>query len=176
MWIAAPRLDSCLRLHDVVPIEHRDRASVNESERQRIHAAEYYRRYLAQAQHAEQQKIEIGKWLLGTLIVLHGGALVGILQTGAEVRQYLNAAGLYFLVGIVSALICGVFFWLNLHFAANAYDKLAVVRMLSDPAATPTTVEHVRKIKLFMTLAFFFGVISTGLLVSGALALQKHLH
>lgn len=65
--------------------------------------------YLDQIRQANSRGIEITKWLLGSLLILNGGGLVGLMQIAGNGRTVPVHDGSIFVVGLICALVAGYF-------------------------------------------------------------------
>lgn len=69
--------------------------------------------------------IGYGKWLIASMLLIHGGALVAISQLGERAGPVFASAGLWFLVGLLLAIAAGFFAWVNFQIAEREYANLA---------------------------------------------------
>jgi hypothetical protein len=82
---------------------------------------------------------EYGKWLISSLLFLHGAAIGGLLfkWSGTGPPPYL-ASLWWFVLGVVFALGAGLSAWWNFTLAAEQYERWADHRMLNDRTYWPT--------------------------------------
>lgn len=111
---------------------------------------------------------EYGKWLVSSLLFLHGAAIGGLLfkWSGGSAPPYLYALW-WFVFGIVFALATGFSAWGNFTFAADLYNRWADVRMLTNRDHWPQPSTSCA-IKATMWIAILTGVLSTICIVGGA--------
>lgn len=68
-----------------------------------------------------ERQYSYGKWVLASLLTVHGGSLLAISQAGeATVRLY-QACGPLLIYGLAVTLIAGGLAWINFSFATNVY-------------------------------------------------------
>lgn len=116
---------------------------------------------------AFQAQIDYGKWLIASLLLVHGGSIFAIAQLGKDGVQLFLASGPWFVAGIMFALLAGMFTWFNFNFAINAYNQgwVAVVNR-SDPR--PAIEPFIKKARRTMQLAIAFALLSASMIVIGA--------
>jgi len=91
---------------------------------------------------------EYGRWLLGSLFILHGGALFGLftfLGDVADQPELLSAyaaAVWWFLIGLLLAMLSGFFAWMNWSMHSSNYESSANVAMLWDPTQWTGKAPH----------------------------------
>jgi hypothetical protein len=119
-------------------------------------------------EHSMKVQSEYGRWLVSSLLFLHGAAIGGLLfKTGNNgVPPYLSALW-WFVGGIVLALAAGFAAWWNFTFAAQTYFKWADYRMLSDRAYWPKG-EADPRIGWTLRVAVAGGLLSVACLIAGA--------
>jgi hypothetical protein len=120
-------------------------------------------------------QIELGKWLMASLLTLHGGALVGIINLYDRHPRVL-AAGTPFCVGLVLGLSCGFAAYLNASIVADIYDDVADPQWVDNPES----VKPVSNIKHWFATAatvasYTLGVASVVAGCVGAFALRSGL-
>ena len=109
-----------------------------------------------------------GKWLISSLLFLHGAAIGGLLSKWAKDSPppFLNALW-WFVIGIILALAAGFAAWWNFTFLAQRYWEWADFRMLNDRAFWPKA-EQSRAIDGTLWCAVICGVLSVVCLFAGA--------
>lgn len=70
---------------------------------------------------AYSNQAQYGRWILASLLAVHGGGLFAISQAGSASERLFIASGPYLLWGIASALVCGGMAWINFSVAMNVY-------------------------------------------------------
>jgi len=129
-----------------------------------------YEFYLEESRAAQRYQFDLGKWLLASLILVNGGALV-LLADGKKDALMASAAPA-FVSGIVAALLCGLCGWLNAGARESYYD--AYVQPASLRSGDIVTPENTRRqdlqIRLTYWAAFVAGSISAAAFVWGAIA------
>lgn len=105
-----------------------------EQERYRQHAREVYERMKDLRSDSRRYHVEYGKWLIASLLALHGGTIY-IISTLADKQHVFAARALiepatWNMAGIVFILIAGCMAWLNFQFAEQLYDRWSNPAML----------------------------------------------
>ena len=116
-----------------------------EQERYRQHAREVYERMKDLRADSRRYHVEYGKWLIASLLALHGGSIY-VISTLAEKGEAFAAAGLielatWNMAGIVSILVAGCMAWLNFQFAEIHYDHWSDPSMLYRQDKWPGSTE-----------------------------------
>lgn len=65
----------------------------------------------------------LGRWIMASLVVVNGGALLALLNAADKYPGAMMAAGPVFVVGLVLALLGGSVAWLNCNFVTAAADE-----------------------------------------------------
>jgi len=105
---------------------------------------------------------DYAKWFISTLLLLNSGAVAGIFQH-KEIKTYVSSVSL-FGVGIILALLAGLFGWLNLQIAARHY------RLLAKDTLNHTAERSCPKsIVIFRWVATAFATLSVVCLAVGAM-------
>lgn len=143
------------------------------TEEYRFIAKEHYQKLLSQRDKSVQSHIEYGKWLIATLIVIHGGALVAISQVGDNAVEIYSKSGAFFLIGVMSAMAAGFFAWVNFQLADVILSEQADAAMIIDHKYW--NPDH--KLEPWMTrtlyLSAFFGIFSWLLIGIGAFSVYQ---
>lgn len=111
---------------------------------------------------------EYGRWLVSSLLFLHGAAIGGLLfkVSNGNLPPYFDALW-WFLSGILLALVAGFSAWWNFTFVAEQYYEWADVRMLTDSECWPKPGPNYA-VKVTLWIAVIAGVLSAGCLIGGA--------
>lgn len=116
-------------------------------------------------------QLDLGKWMLGSLLVVNGGALVAIANADEAAAKLFAAGGIWFVAGLIAALLSGLFAWLNASVAADVYDDIANPWVLVSRASWPVVSRRASKaITATTILSFVAGFVSLGLFAGGAMA------
>ncbi|KAA1176462.1 hypothetical protein FP026_27870 [Rhizobium tropici] len=95
-------------------------------ERYQFHAREWYEFLKQYRDHARQGHVEYGKWLIASLLAVHGGSLYALnaLRTAVQPHQVVGliTSASWHLAGIFLTLVAGFFAWLNFQFAEMLYS------------------------------------------------------
>jgi hypothetical protein len=97
---------------------------------------------------------ERAKWLLSSLMLINSGAIAGIYQKGLERDHLLSVR--FFGLGVLLALVAGIFGWFNLQISSRFYrdaaddllkgdaDTVANLLKGKDESLLPPRVKHLR--------------------------------
>lgn len=134
-------------------------------------ARAYFDYYTAEQRAAQQQQVDIGKWILGSLILVNGGAITLLAQAAEHGSGALKAAGGHFVIGIICALFCGFVAWLNAGVRDAYLDELAKPEMLTSSNLEDWPKEssqRVVQIRITFGASVFFGFLSAAMFGWGA--------
>ena len=120
---------------------------------------------------------DYGRWLISSLLFLHGAAIGGLLfKSGFNgAPPYLNSLW-WFVAGIVLAMGAGFAAWLNFSKAAEIYHRWADHRMLTNRAFWPTDNSGSKVVSWTKRIAILCGIVSVGCLVGGAASVVASWH
>lgn len=109
-------------------------------ERYLFHVREQYEQYKSYREISFQNHVGYAKWLLASLLAVHGGGIYGISALRNSVRPdqidgLIYGAG-WNLIGISFTLLTGFFAWVNFQCGWSTYDRWA------DPAMMYRTDAH----------------------------------
>ncbi len=112
-------------------------------ERYLFHVREHYEKYKSYRDASFQNHVGYAKWLLASLLAVHGGAIYAISSLRDTVRPdqidgLITGAG-WNLIGIGCTLITGFCAWLNFQYAWSSYDKWADPAMLYRTDQSPSS-------------------------------------
>lgn len=110
---------------------------------------------------------EYGKWLIASLLFLHGAAIGGLFFRATANSFTATGSLWWFVAGIILALGAGFSAFWNFFIAAQAYHEMADPRMLDDPSHWPKGGKA-WPIYLTLWLAIVLGVLSALCLPMGA--------
>jgi hypothetical protein len=111
-------------------------------------------------------QFEYGKWLLASLLAVHGGSLIAISQAGDVRAQLYEASGPSLIYGLAAALIAGGMGWFNFTFASQVYDTR--IGALKDGLPLPQTPKMILAVTVTMWAAVILAVTSLTLFVLAA--------
>jgi hypothetical protein len=69
-----------------------------------------------------EYQLGLGRWIMASLLLVNGGALVAILNATDRYATAISA-GDWFVVGVVAALLSGTFAWINCNLITIAADE-----------------------------------------------------
>ncbi|GEC30510.1 hypothetical protein N181_09845 [Sinorhizobium fredii USDA 205] len=122
---------------------------------------DHFRRY---QEHSHRGHIEYGKWLMASLLAVHGGAIYAISSLKASVRQDQIAglvdAAAWNLAGICFTLLAGFAAWVNFQCAENIYNAWAKPEMLFRSDASFIKAPKRDPITATLILAAAFGFLA----------------
>lgn len=123
-----------------------------------------------------KMQADYGKWLISSLLFLHGAAIGGLLFKAVDKNPppYLFAVW-WFVIGTILALAAGFSAWWNFTFLAERYNKWADYRMLTDRAYWPES-HSTHGIDATLWIAVVTGVLSVACLLGGALSVACTWH
>jgi len=139
-------------------------------ERDREVAKARYEFHVSESQAAQRYQNELAKWLLASLILVNGGGLV-LLANSKDAARLQHAAPA-FVVGIVTAILCGFLAWLNANVRDLYYDAYAQPESLKTGEVTKPPLSNRREWQITWTyrLSIASGLVSIGAFVWGAFA------
>jgi hypothetical protein len=120
-------------------------------------------------------QIEWGKWIVASLLFIHGGALVAIVQSEGHAIEMMNAGGIWFVWGLVAALGTGVITWANWTYLTSVYQDWANPNAIVDDASWPALSKWGWFVRVTFWAAILIGIASVGFLIYGALQIQAAL-
>lgn len=103
----------------------------------RIGAAELYRLNVDRLKIVQTIQADYGKWMIGTLSVIHSGALYAIAD--GKLGESVSGNYLPSLMGLLLTLASALFIWTNFSLAIRLFEAWTDPAMLSDDAHWPTT-------------------------------------
>lgn len=121
--------------------------------------------------------VELAKWLLATLTLINGGALISLIQGGPAAHSSLRLPGVCFVAGIVSSTLCGFFAWINSQNRDRAFSKMIDEQMLVSIDHWPTKSSKTADAQIAITYycARILGLSSLALFIYGAYVVSKTL-
>ena len=115
------------------------------------------------------KQAEAGKWLLGSLLIVNGGALVALFSNEAVGPVMLKAASTYFVFGIVMSFVAGSGSYIFNDVVANQYlSKVGIKVTVLDESSSLSDEKVLGSIA---SLAILIGALgSLGAFIGGAVA------
>ncbi|WP_139315126.1 hypothetical protein [Mongoliimonas terrestris] len=107
-------------------------------------------RYIRLKDASTEAQVGWGRWLVGSLILVHGGALVALSQGERVTTAMMKDGGICFAVGIVLALASGFAAWMNFTFSIDLADDWSDPRLVTDATREFSIKGH--NVKLITTL------------------------
>ena len=121
--------------------------------------------------HAMQLNAEYGKWLIASLLLLHGAALAFLAQNDRLAAEVLPHVFWWFVIGLLAALVCGFMVWINWTLHAVVHGT-ATAHMIYDDAYWPKFEGKAYDwIAPTHWLAIGFGLVSAGCLLGAAITM-----
>jgi hypothetical protein len=106
-----------------------------------FHTKEMYEQYKLYRNLSFQNHVEYAKWLVASLLAVHGGSIYAISSIRESVGQdqliFLVGGAAWNLAGIVFTLITGLCAWLNFQFAESLFEDWADAAMMYRTDRTP---------------------------------------
>jgi len=143
----------------------------------REYAAMEYEKRLGIAKLNYESSQSYARWLLASLLAMNGAALVGTANSGDELAGHLFiSSGLFFTAGLLSALVSGLYAWLNWDRASALYHDMADPKMLHGPDWNPKPLAETN-IFLGSTRrkSVGAGLVSAGFLIAGLFFIWDHI-
>jgi len=115
-----------------------------------------------------------GRWLLASLLLVHGGALFGLFTFLSSLAGKPEALAQYqwtvwwFVAGIILTLASGLAAWINWNMHSDNYDGWANKPMLWDPTQWVGPTRHDRGLDITNWAAMTFGVAAALCIIGGA--------
>lgn len=139
-----------------------DLKDANERERQKLHAREAYDRIERMRVEAYSGHVGYGKWLIASLLAVHGGAIFAIsgLKNSVQPHQLnglINGAA-WNLAGVFLTLLAGFLAWLNFQLAYSIYEEWADPEMLYRRDKYPQELSRAWKINATLYGAAIAGI------------------
>lgn len=139
-----------------------DVEDANQREREKLHAREFYDRVESQRAEAYSGHVGYGKWLIASLLAVHGGAIFAISGLKDSVRPDqlpgLIDGAAWNLAGIFLTLLAGFGAWLNFQFAHSIYEAWANPAVLYRRDAFPTAAKGGWKINATLYASAAVGI------------------
>lgn len=144
-----------------------------------LHAKEVYESNKALRTASYQGHVDYGKWLIASLLAVHGGAIYAINSVRMSVRPDqlggLIDAAAWNLAGVFCILFAGFAAWLNFQFAQHVYDRWTDPAMLYRTDKWPDDNGRFDPINATLFLAAAFGMLSALSFINSALIVVKTL-
>lgn len=118
-----------------------------------------------------------GRWLMASLLLAHGGGLVGAFglfkeaAADAILRQRIVAAAWWLVVGLLVALASGLTIWVNWSFHSENYGHRADPEMLWNPQVWERPPIRIHAINVTYWLSLGLGVTSALCILGAAFTL-----
>lgn len=115
-----------------------------------------------------------GRWLLASLLLIHGGALFGLFTFLSDLAEKPQALAQYqstvwwFVAGMILTLASGLSAWVNWSMHSDNYDAWANKAMLWDPSEWVGENRHTWGLDLSNWVAIILGVTSGLCIIGGA--------
>lgn len=133
-----------------------------------------YREYKEMQRLTFEASTQWGRWLLASLLLIHGGALFGLFTFLSDLAAKPTALAQYqgtvwwFVIGLVFTLLSGFCTWVNWSLHTDDYDHQANIAMLWDPNVWLLPPANTRKINSYYYAAIVFGFMSASCILGGA--------
>ena len=117
-----------------------------------------YERHAAYDKFASDAHFQWGKWLLASLLVVHGGALVACMSSEEVGKEILLASGWAFFLGLFSVLCAGAVAWVNWQYVAAQRSAIVFTpEWILDRDSWPE--EDVKRHQKWITCTLWVGVV-----------------
>jgi hypothetical protein len=78
-------------------------------------------------------QVQYGRWILNSLLLINGGSILAITQTGPLAARLFRDSGSWFIAGIAFTFVAAGAAWLNWSWVTKLYDEWA----------EPAMIEHI---------------------------------
>lgn len=82
--------------------------------------------------HAFQLNADYGRWLIGSLLLVHGAAVAFLAQNERLAATVLPSVFWWHVAGLLLALLCGFLVWANWSFHAAIYESVSSSMIYDD--------------------------------------------
>jgi len=151
----------------------------HEAERYQIHAREIYAHYRSYQMCSRSGHVDYGKWLIASMLAVHGGAIYAIsgLKNSVLPQQIpgLITGASWNLAGMVLILFAGFFAWINFQAAERLYDRWSNPAMLYRSDQFPKDEERTDIINAMLVLAASLGLLSMYAFIASAVTVVQTL-
>ncbi|MBX9452651.1 MAG: hypothetical protein KL801_12590 [Mesorhizobium sp.] len=87
--------------------------------------------------HAFQLNADYGRWLIASLLLVHGAAVAFLAQNERLATTVLPSIFWWHVAGLLLAFLCGFLVWANWSFHARLYEDAVTPRMIYDDEHWP---------------------------------------
>jgi hypothetical protein len=118
-----------------------------------------------------------GKWLIASLLLAHGGGLVGVMglfkeaAREAATTQRIATTAWWLIAGLLLALCSGFTVWFNWSMISHNYEHQATAEMLWNPKKWLNPPIYTWQISLSYWLGIAFGILSGACILGAASSL-----
>ncbi len=124
-------------------------------------ARERYRFYREMTLKSQDAHLQYGKWLIASLLLVNGGAIIGIARFPGDASNYMKVAGYYFVAGLLLSFAAGFLSWLNFQIASHVYyNKWANLEMVVNPEKWSPLPPYAHWVEKTLYIAALTGVAS----------------
>jgi hypothetical protein len=148
-----------------VPMTDNTQMTIEELRQARQLKYEFYQKHLS---HVLTMQGDYGKWLVASLLLVHGGMFALLAQNDQLASQVLSKIYWWPVVGIVCALLCGFSAWWNFSFSSMLYavPKAEMIYLDSQQPEFPNWL--VTALKATTVVAIVAGIVSVACVFAGA--------
>lgn len=83
-----------------------------------------YEDYQTSKRHAFQLNADYGRWLIASLLLVHGAAVAFLAQNDRLSKSILPSVFWWHVTGLLLAFLCGFLVWANWSFQARVYEAV----------------------------------------------------
>ncbi len=145
-------------------------------ERAKLHNREVFEESKKQRDNYLGYGVQYGKWVLSSLLLLHGGAFIAISQIQGGLEIYFPIIGQYHIAGIIFALLSGFFAYLNFMFLAKWAQRYTSPVMLYRQDGWPKNEDKYDPVNATAWASLSVGLLSALMIIFSAVDLLKHLN
>lgn len=125
--------------------------------------------------HTVEMQGGMGKWLLASLLLVHGGIFAFVAQSDTLASAVLPSIYWWLLCGLITALLSGFATWWNWTLASRLYAAISPEMIYLDAKLPRFSFLEKLWVQLTMYSALVLGIASVGCLVGAAVCAADHL-
>ncbi|MCZ8548704.1 hypothetical protein OOJ09_31505 [Mesorhizobium qingshengii] len=118
---------------------------------------------------------EYGRWLIASLLLVHGASILLLAQSPARVADILPVVYWWHIAGLILAFVCGFLAWMNCGYFIALYDDVSPEMIYNDESWPKFDQAVLTKINLTFRGSVIAGMMSVGCLLGAAIAAYRHM-
>lgn len=129
-----------------------------------------YHEYQESKRAAHQLQSEYGRWLVASLLLIHGAAILLPAQNPELMKTVIQATFVWNVTGLLLALACGFAAWVNWTYNAQVYRNVTPGMIVGVEHWPSFDGNMLKKIVRTYRLSVVFGLASVACIVAAAVA------